>query len=129
MKHKLLGALVGAALLSGCVANNQLYQWGDYEETLFVYFHEPEVRDEMLANYYVFVNQAAAGTSKNKKPLAPGLLAEAGTFMLEAGDIDAAIRFYELEANTWPESRHLMTTLITNLRAQAERQQGAADEE
>ena len=126
MTHKLLGALVGAALLSGCVANNELYQWGDYEETLFVYFHEPDVRDEMLTNYYAFINTAA--TTTNKKQLAPGLFAEAGTFMLEAGDIDAAIRFYQLEADRWPESRHLMNTLITNLRAQTERQQGAADE-
>ena len=129
MNNKLLGALVGAALLSGCATNNQLYQWGDYEETLFVYFHEPEVRDAMLANYYVFVNNAATGTSKNKKPLAPGLFAEAGTFMLEQGDSDAAIRFYQLEANTWPESRHLMNTLIKNLQAQKANQQGAADED
>lgn len=128
MKHKLFGALVGAALLSGCATNNQLYQWGDYEEVLFVHFHEPAVRDEMLTNYYTFVNTVASGSSKNNKPLAPGLFAEAGTFMLEAGDIDAAIRFYQLEARAWPESQRLMNTLIGNLQKQQQRQQGAADE-
>lgn len=120
MKHKLLGAVFIAALLSGCASNTQLYQWGDYEEVLFVHFHEPAVRDEMLANYYTFVNTVADGTIQSKKPIAPGLFAEAGTFMLDSGDIEAAIGFYQLEANTWPESRHLMTTLITNLRAQTQ---------
>ena len=114
MKLKLIGCVCAAALLAGCVTNNHLYQWGNYEETLFAHFHEPEVKEEMLTAYMAFLEKAQ--TKKTKK-VAPGLFAEAGTFMLEKGDTKAAIRFYELELSVWPESEPLMSMLIHNLNA------------
>jgi hypothetical protein len=114
MKLKLLGCVCAAALLAGCATNNHLYQWGNYEDTLFAHFHEPEVKEEMLTAYMAFLEKAP---TKNTKKVAPGLFAEAGTFMLEKGDTKAAIRFYELELSVWPESEPLMSMLIRNLNA------------
>lgn len=116
MKHRTLMILVMALAIAGCANQRNLYQWGNYEETLFVYFHEPAVKDEMLKNYFAFIE---ASQSEPKK-LAPGLFAEAGTFMLERGNRDAAIRFYQLEHDSWAESRPLMATLIKNLEVQAQ---------
>lgn len=115
-------ALLTSFLISGCATNKNLYQWGNYEETLFAYFHEPDVKEEMLEYYFEFIAEAQTG----KKPVAPGLFAEAGTFMLEKGNTPAALRFYELERAAWPESSALMTTLITNIKARQEAQ-GASE--
>ena len=115
-KIKIILPLVFTGLLSACATtDNNLYSWGTYEETLFVNYHEPAVKEEMLDNYLAFVRKHHAGT----KRLAPGLFAEAGTFMLERNDPQAAIEFYELERQNWPESEPLMTTLITNLKARS----------
>ncbi|CUA87366.1 DUF4810 domain-containing protein [Pseudidiomarina woesei] len=114
MKLKLIGCVIAALLLAGCATNNNLYQWGNYEDTLFAHFHEPEVKEEMLASYIAFLEKSQ---NKSKKKVAPGLFAEAGTFMLEKGDATAAVRFYELERSLWPESEPLMTMLIQNLKA------------
>ena len=111
IQRKLLTALGLVALLSGCASNNGLYQWGNYEEALFVNYHEPAVKEEMLDNYLVFVREYEPG----KQTIAPGLYAEAGTFMLNRGKAKEAIAFYELERKHWPESEALMTTLINNL--------------
>lgn len=126
MKESLkLAAIALAAMffLAGCQTNQHMYQWGNYEETLFTYFHEPAVKEEMLEKYLQFLAKSHGDT----KLVAPGLFAEAGTFLFEQGDLDGAIRFYEMEANYWPQSRKLMETLIESIqRIQANTQQGEA---
>lgn len=114
MKFKSVIFILLALSLAGCATNRNLYQWGNYEETMFVYFHEPAVKQEMLENYIEFIESSQS----NPKKLAPGLFAEAGTFMLDQGDRQAALRFYELEHASWPESRVLMAMLIQTLKAQ-----------
>lgn len=121
MKTKIITITAAILLLSGCATNKNLYEWGNYEETLFVYFHEPEVKDQMLTNYLAFIEKAQAGSAKK---VAPGLFAEAGTFMLEKNDVESALRFYQLEHKTWPESRSMMEIMISNL--EARRAQAAA---
>lgn len=100
------------ALLSACASNNGLYEWGSYEEALFVNYHEPAVKEEMLDGYLTFVRNH----NDEERKLAPGLYAEAGTFMLDRGNAKAAIELYRLERDNWPESEALMTTLIRNLK-------------
>ena len=111
IKRNLFAAVGVVALLSGCASNNGLYQWGNYEEALFVNYHEPAVKEEMLDNYLAFVREYEPG----KQTIAPGLYAEAGTFMLNRGKPEEAIAFYKLERENWPEREALMTTLINNL--------------
>ncbi|MRJ42194.1 MULTISPECIES: DUF4810 domain-containing protein [Idiomarina] len=114
MKLKLLWVVLGSLLTSACVTNNNLYQWGNYEEALFVYYHEPEVKEEILIDYLEFIETA----QQKPKPVAPGLFAEAGTFLLEQGKRAEAIKFYQLEHDTWPESQLFMAALIRNLQTQ-----------
>lgn len=104
-------ALSAVALLSGCAMQTTLYDWGNYEQDLFDYYHEPSLKKEVIADHAEFVMSVQ---NSGEKP-APGLLAEAGTFYLVEGDIESAIRFYQLEYEVWPESRPMMGTLIDNL--------------
>ncbi|ROQ19794.1 hypothetical protein EDC38_0382 [Marinimicrobium koreense] len=113
MNRKLLFAVGVLGLLSACVAPQTMYDWGQYEQTLFVHYHEPALKKEALADYIAFVEQGG----RPDHPLAPGLYAEAGTFLLEEGDLSGAMRFYQMEYDAWPESRPMLGTLIENLEA------------
>lgn len=113
MNRKLLLAALVGLLLTGCATNSQLYDWGDYEQTLFVVYHEPEYKEQALNDYLTFVRE-----HQGMDNLAPGLYAEAGTFLLEQGDVEGAIAFYRMEYERWPESRPMLGMLIENLEAQ-----------
>lgn len=112
MKRVLI-LIVPMLVLAGC-ESTQLYSWGDYEEDLFAYYNEPGQQETILADHVAFLDKIMA---RGKTP-APGLLAEAGTYYLQAGNTNQALQYYQLEYDTWPESRTLMGSLIENLRGQ-----------
>ncbi|RUO22254.1 hypothetical protein CWE08_03440 [Aliidiomarina iranensis] len=113
---RLILLALSSLTLVACASNQGLYNWANYEETLFVNYHEPAVKEQMLDGY---LNYITAYDTQGKR-LGPGLYAEAGTFMLERGDSESAIKFYELERDNWPESELLMNTLIKNLQERAQ---------
>lgn len=116
---KLLGLILTLALTAllttGCATDTSLYSWGKYEQALFINYHEPEYKEQAIQQYISFINEQQS--SNKTKPLAPGLFAEAGTFMLERGDYKNALVFYKMEYDTWPESRPMLGALIKNLEA------------
>lgn len=101
------------AFLNGCTSSN-LYSWGNYEDDLYRYYHHADQRPSVVADYLEFVASLENG---ERKP-APGLYAEAGTFLLLQGEREKAIDFYQKEYEVWPESRKLMSALIANLKEQ-----------
>ncbi len=110
---KKLSLLIGASIiLSSCVTTG-LYEWGNYEDDLFDYYHEPSNKTQVAED---LVNHLEKQVAKGQQP-APGLFAEAGTFYLLEGDTETAITFYNREADYWPESRPMMLQLIKNLEA------------
>lgn len=109
IKTLILGVLVMTAI--GCTNQTTLYDWGKYEDNLFNYYHNPAVKEAVVANHIEFL---ARLESQGRTP-APGLLAEAGTLLLLQGDRQEAVRFYQMEHDAWPESQLLMNTLIQNL--------------
>lgn len=111
MTNRLIAVLV-ILIISGC-AQQTLYDWGSYEQTLFIHYHDPALKEEALKEYIAFVEQG--GTPEHR--IAPGLFAEAGTFLLEEGDLVNAIKFYQMEYEAWPESRPMLSVLIENLEA------------
>ncbi|MDR9468598.1 DUF4810 domain-containing protein [Marinospirillum sp.] len=113
MNKKLIFIVFLAVIGTGCASNNRLYDWGQYEQTLFVFYHDPAQKEQALKDYLAFV-QEHAGDPR----LAPGLYAEAGTFLLEQGDVEGAVGFYRMEYDRWPESQPMLGALITNLEAQ-----------
>ncbi len=97
--------------LSGCTSS-ALYNWGDYENNLFVYYHKPALQNQVMTEHLQFL---AKLEQENQRP-APGLLAEAGTLLLLQGKTQEAIGYYQKEHDVWPESRPMMSALITNLK-------------
>lgn len=101
-------------LASGCASNTGLYEWGSYEDDLFTYYHKPELQEKVVADHIAFINELE---QTNERP-PPGLLAEAGTLLLQEGDREGALAFYQREHDLWPESRQMMGALIQNLKEQ-----------
>lgn len=112
MNKKIIFVILFMLLGTGCATNIQLYEWGEYEETLFAVYNNPAHKEQLLNNYFVFVRK-----QERRKALAPGLYAEAGTFLLEQGDIEGALIFYKMEYEHWPESQPMLGILIANLEA------------
>ena len=97
--------------VSGCASSQpDMYRWGPYEDSLFAVYHEPQFKEEVLHEYMMFIQK-----DKGERPIAPGLFAEAGTFMLNQGDVKSAIKYYRMELERWPASQPMLTTLINNL--------------
>lgn len=108
--------LVAAALVgTGCeTTGGGLYQWGNYEQNLFDYYHKPAMQETIVTNELSYL---ARLESQGKKP-PPGLYAEAGTFLLLQGNTEQALGYYQKEHDTWPESQALMSNVIKNLQEQ-----------
>lgn len=92
--------------LSGCA--QRMYTWGEYETHLSNYYDNPAVKDEFVAGLKSIIEYAEL--SKEKVP--PGIYAEYGYALYETGKAIDAIMFYKKEADSWPESKMLMSKMI-----------------
>lgn len=98
---------------AGCATTGgALYDWGNYEDNLFSYYHDPVNQEVVLARHL----EHLARLERLDRVPAPGLLAEAGTLYLIMGDEQKAIEYFQKEHDTWPESQAMMNALITNLK-------------
>ncbi len=114
INRSLLAALL-VITTAGCTSTGgSLYDWGNYEDNLFSYYHDPVNQEVVLARHLAHL----ASLERHDRLPAPGLLAEAGTLYLLQGDEKKAIEYFQREHDTWPESQAMMNALITNLKDQ-----------
>ncbi|MBE8595659.1 DUF4810 domain-containing protein [Xenorhabdus sp. BG5] len=108
---KKTGILLGALLLTGCVtAPKTLYEWGNYQPTLYEYYQQDETGpQEQLQALQKVVEQAKA----KDKPVPPGLHAQMGLLYSKIGNIEKAFRQFEIEKNLFPESAPYMDFLLS----------------
>jgi len=102
--------VAGAALvLVGCVAPQQrLYAWGKYDSVLYAHYKKPAERAEWVTNLKTIIAQAEQAGAK----VPPGMYAEYGYALLEEGQRDRAVEYFEKEKALWPESRAFMDKMI-----------------
>lgn len=105
----LLGAAAG-----GCATPGQ-YEWNQYDQRLYDYYKTPTSADAFVSGMEPHVQKLEAS---GKRP-PPGMYAELGTFYLKRGDTKTASLYYGKEMVAWPESKGLMTALITNINKQS----------
>ncbi len=124
LRHGTLAVAAGASLLlAGCAT--RLYQWGDYEDSLYAAYKDPAKLEALRQKLEAHIQAMEKGSQK----VAPGLYAEVGTLYLQAGQRKAALAWYQRERAAWPESAVLMTSMIQNLErleSGASRTSGAA---
>jgi len=112
-----------AITLTGCVAQPpSLYDWGNYEQSLYQSYKDPNEVEALRQRLTTHIAEMERGARK----IAPGLYAELGTLYLLAGSTDQAVLNYAKERDAWPESRGLMTALIDNLKRRKQAEEGNA---
>jgi len=116
-RFPLPAALLAALLaLSGCASNSgRLYAWGDYDDTLYAHYKNPQDHEKYLERLKQIVDEAEA-TGGGKVP--PGLYADYGYALFEAGNNAEALSYFQKEKATWPESTVLMNKMIRNVEQQ-----------
>jgi hypothetical protein len=128
MKRKtVLPWLVLTALLSvpGC-AGNRMYAWGNYDETLYAHYKNPQDHEKHLEKLKVLVTEAET-TGGGKVP--PGLYAEYAFALYEAGRADDAVIYFGKEKEKWPESAVIMDKMTRNVQRQEEIRKGRTTED
>jgi hypothetical protein len=94
-------------LLGACVAPVK-YNWGNYDQSLYRYYKDPALSTEYMAELESIV--ATASTTQAR--VAPGIHAEYGYLLMQAGKPDEARAQFEQEKAGWPESAQLMNNMI-----------------
>lgn len=109
-------ALVCALSLGGCMPN-ALYDWGHYEDSLYLRYSQ---HDFAKAEAYLQQSVPTAGAQAGRVP--PGLFADYGFLLYRRGDHTGAVAYFEKEKAAFPESTALMNKLIERIH-----QKSAAD--
>jgi hypothetical protein len=116
----LLAAFVAVAA-TGC-APKTAYLWGDYDSVLYSHYANPQDSERYLERLGQIVQRAEV--EKDKVP--PGLYAEYGYALFEAGRLDEALTYYRKEREEWEESRVFMDKMIRNTQRLKENRPGPA---
>lgn len=105
-----LGLVIGAGL-TGC-APPGLYQWGDYEDSLY---HRYVKEDIAVSEAYLRETIVAAELTSR---VPPGVYADYGFLLYRRGDYAGAIEKFEQEKRAFPESAALMSKLVERIQQQ-----------
>lgn len=106
---KLLLAIAVIVVLPGCATRQ--YEWNNYDASLYRYYKDPTSGEAFRTS----MESHLKTLEERKLRPAPGLYAELGTLYLERGDRATAATYYRKERDAWPESRHLMDAMLSNL--------------
>lgn len=107
--HRKLGLLVVAALLSACSAPKSLYQWDQYQATLYRYYQPGKTTPgEQIATLQKTIEKARAKGSA----VPPGLHAHLGLLYANVGQNEAASRQFDIEKTLFPEAAPFMDFLL-----------------
>ena len=90
---------------SGCAVQRG-YAWGSYEQNLYDHYRDPSKATEFSEKMF---SDLSSAEEINRVP--PGLYAEYGYLMLEAGQPRKAAFYFNKEKAMWPESARFMGTL------------------
>lgn len=97
-----------ALLATGCAQPpSEKYSWGNYESSLYGYYKAPGDGHEFAQTLKAQIDDA----ERRGKKVPPGIYAEYGGLLLEAGDRATAAQYFQKEQSAWPESTALMTTM------------------
>jgi hypothetical protein len=110
MKRRLLFGSIMLAISTAC-APPTLYQWGNYEGSLYQLMKDPTSFDK----YGLALNDQIVKTEATGN-IPPGIYAEYGYYVVASRKHSEAIVWFEKEKSKWPESTLLMDKMILTCR-------------
>ena len=106
MSGKIAILAVCCAALAAC-AEKSLYSWNGYSSELLSYYKNPGEQQKFADRLLEDIEKA-----EEENAVPPGLYAEYGYMMLELGNTQEAVVYFEKEQQKWPESALLMGNII-----------------
>ena len=100
---------------SGCAPNKQMYYFGNYSQTL--YASEKFQNEDSFVNHKQELEKVISESEVRNLPVPPGIYAELGYINLKTNNSTEAIRLFQMETQLYPESKHLMDSLIQSAKA------------
>ena len=120
MKHfSILFLIIISYLLIGCTSQKPLYHWGNYSSTLYEYKKAPN--DENLINHKNTLAEIIKKSKEEGLRVPPGVYCEYGYIFMKEGNHNDALRYFDLEEQTYPESKIFMQNLKSKLSRIAEK--------
>lgn len=108
MRRYILSAIIATpVILSGCVAPAK-YTWGNYDKSLYSYYKDPTKSQEHMAE----IQSIIQASEKTQVKVAPGIYAEYGYLLMQAGKTDDAVLMFRKEKENWPESVQFMDSMM-----------------
>jgi len=107
MKYVLLCLVL--FLLAGCFAPPYLY----YGNSSYSYYKKVKKQDaKAVENYKHSLEQVFSRSEKSGRPVPPGLYCDYALLMLEEQQNELAVKYFNLEKQTWSESGSFMDFLM-----------------
>ncbi len=116
--------MVCVTAVSGCTPTTMLYDWSHYDQAQLASY---VAHDEAAARVALEETITSARQAGHRIP--PGACAEFGFLLYKQGQRERAVEYFEQEAQLFPESKPLMTRLISKMRQQATDKDQAPTEE
>lgn len=113
MKTNYLLAALIVFVITGCAPHKSLYTWNDYSASLYKLKKEPS--DEHLASHMQVLVKIMDDSKTSGQRVPPGLYCEYGYLLLKGGKSDEALKYFDLEAKTYPESTVFIERLKTKI--------------
>lgn len=103
MRRAGLVVLGACILLSACAKPPIAYYWGDYSSSLYNAKKNPT--EETLRNHKGVLVQIIQESNRQSLRVPPGVYAEYGYLLLQEGNTAEGVKYLDLEAQTYPESK------------------------
>jgi hypothetical protein len=112
------GACFVSFMTSGCATQQPMYYWGDYSNSL--YCCRKDSTDENLLKHKEILENIIEESGKRNLRVPPGVCAELGYIYFRQNKNQEAMKYFELEERTYPESKVLMDRLTQAAKAKGE---------
>jgi hypothetical protein len=96
----------------GCATQKPMYFWGNYSSSLYAYKKTPN--EENLLKHKKELLKIIEESKARGLRVPPGVYCEYGYILMKEGKNEEALKYYELEEQTYPES----TIFIQHLKSQ-----------
>ena len=99
-----------APLFISCMPTSTLYYWGNYEDASYKHYKQgtDEAKIELMGTYEKMINKQIG----IRKTIAPGICAEYGYMLIQAGKVDDGIGYLKKEVELYPESKVFIERII-----------------
>mgnify|MGYP000023222846 CR=1 FL=1 len=100
-------------MLTGCVASQSLYYWGDYSDTSYQYQKTPTA--ETMAAHIATLEKIIERSLDEGRRVAPGLAYELAMLEIERGSPSRGRQLLLLELTNYPESSVMVNRALSQL--------------